>query len=113
MPVEGGPLTWTRGEFAADVRAFAAGLTARGVTAGDRVALLLPNGPELLVAWSAVASMGAVAICLDPRATADDLNYVAGHSDPRVVIASGAAAATAGTAYQETGTNVYTLCRAL
>ena len=92
------PQTWTRGEFAADVRAFAAGLTARGVTAGDRVALVLPNCPELLVAWSAVASMGAVAVCLDPRATADDLGYVAGHSDPRAVIASGPAAATAGTA---------------
>ena len=50
------------------------------------------------MAWSAVASMGAVAVCLDPRATADDLGYVAGHSDPRAVIASGPAAATAGTA---------------
>ena len=97
VPVESGPLTWTRGEFAAAVRAFAAGLTARGVTAGDRVALLLPNCPELLVAWSAVASMGAVAVCLDPRATADDLSYIAGHSDPRAVIASGPTAATAGT----------------
>ena len=42
--------------------------------------------------------MGAVAVCLDPRATADDLSYVAGHSDPRAVIASGPAAATAGRA---------------
>ena len=82
VPVEGEPLTWTRGEFATDVRAFAAGLTARGVTAGDRVALVLPNCPELLVAWSAVTSMGAVAVCLDPRATADDLGYVAGPQRP-------------------------------
>ena len=98
VPVEDDPLSWTRGEFAADVRAFAAGLAARGVTLGDRVALVLPNGPELLVAWCAVASLGAVAVCLDPRASSDDLAYVAGHSGPRVVIASGPGAATAGSA---------------
>ena len=98
VPVDGDPLIWTRGEFAADVRAFAAGLAIRGITLGDRVALVLPNCPELLVAWSAVASLGAVAVCLDPRASADDLGYVAGHSGPRVVIASGPAAATAGRA---------------
>jgi crotonobetaine/carnitine-CoA ligase len=97
-PVDGDPLMWTRGQFAAAVRQFASGLDARGVTTGDRVALLLPNCPELLVAWSAVASMGATAVCLDPRATADDLGYVAGHSDPRAVVASGGSAATAGRA---------------
>ena len=89
VPVDGDPLTWTRGEFAAAVRGFAAGLAGRGVRPGDRVALLLPNCPELLVTWSAVASLGAVAICLDPRATADDLAYVAGHSGPSVVVTSG------------------------
>jgi crotonobetaine/carnitine-CoA ligase len=98
VPVDGEAQTRSRGEFAADVRAFASGLAARGVRAGDRVALVLPNCPELLVAWSAVASMGAIAVCLDPRATADDLGYVAGHSDPRAVISSGPAAATAGAA---------------
>jgi crotonobetaine/carnitine-CoA ligase len=95
-PVEADPLTWTRGEFAGAVRQLAAGLGARGVTAGDRVALVLPNCPELLVAWSAVAAMGATCVCLDPRASADDLGYVAGHSDPRAVVASGVTAVTAG-----------------
>ena len=96
VPVDGDPLTWTRAEFAVAVQRFAAGLARRGVQTRDRVALLLPNCPELLVAWSAVASLGAVAVCLDPRATADDLAYVAGHSGPRTVVASGTAAMTAG-----------------
>jgi crotonobetaine/carnitine-CoA ligase len=90
VPVEGDPLTWTRGEFAMAVRGFAAGLASRGVRPGDRVALVLPNCPELLVAWSAVASLGAAAVCLDPRATTDDLAYVAGHSGPSVVVTAGA-----------------------
>jgi carnitine-CoA ligase len=98
VPVDGEPLRWTRGEFAADVRALAAGLSARAVGAGDRVALVLPNCPEFLVAWCAVTSLGAVAVCLDPRATADELAYVAGHCGPRVVVASGDTAATAGDA---------------
>lgn len=92
VPIDGAPVTWTRSEFAADVRAFAAGLAARGTGPGDRVALLLPNCPEVLVAWCAVASLGAVALCLDPRASGDDLTYVAGHSGPRTVVASGATA---------------------
>jgi carnitine-CoA ligase len=96
VPLDGGPLIWTRGEFAADVRAFAAGLAVRAVGAGDRVALVLPNCPEFLIAWSAIAALGAVAVCLDPRATSDDLAYVAGHSGPRAVVAAGATAATAG-----------------
>jgi crotonobetaine/carnitine-CoA ligase len=96
VPVDGDPVTWTRGEFAADVWGFAAGLAVRGVDAGDRVALVLPNCPEFLIAWSAIASLGAVAVCLDPRATSDDLGYVDGNSGPRAVVVDAGTAATAG-----------------
>jgi acyl-CoA synthetase (AMP-forming)/AMP-acid ligase II len=89
-------VTWTRGEFAADVRGFAAGLAVRGVDAGNRVALVLPNCPEFLIAWSAIASLGAVAVCLDPLATSDDLGYVDGNSGPRAVVVAAGMAATAG-----------------
>jgi crotonobetaine/carnitine-CoA ligase len=98
QPVDGDLVTWSRGEFAAAVRSLAAGLAERGVGAGDRVALILPNCPEFLLVWSAIASLGAVAICLDPRSGPDDLAYVAGHSRPRLVVSSGALAGTAGSA---------------
>lgn len=119
VPFDGDPLTWTRGEFAADVRAFAAGLAVRGVRPRDRVALVLPNCPEFLLAWSAIASLGAVAVCLDSRATRDDLAYVAGHSGPRAVVAADATATIAGHAMpaaevldvSELGANRHTLRR--
>ncbi len=72
--------TWTRGEFARDVDAFARGLWAAGLRPGDRFALVLPNSPDFLVAWSAVTSLGAVAVCLNPRLSRDELAYALGHS---------------------------------
>jgi acetoacetyl-CoA synthetase len=51
-------LTW--GELAAQVAAAAGGLRALGVTRGDRVVAYMPNIPETLIAFLAVASIGAV-----------------------------------------------------
>jgi crotonobetaine/carnitine-CoA ligase len=98
VPVGGGVLRWTRAQFARDVDGLVGGLFARGVRPGDRVALVLPNCPEFLIAWSAVTSLGAVAVCLDPRSTRDDLAYVSSHSGPIAALVHGAAAAAAGTA---------------
>ena len=47
-------------ELVRDVAAVAAGLRARGVKAGDRVAAYLPNIPEAVVAFLACAAIGAV-----------------------------------------------------
>ena len=52
--------TWTRAELADDVARARAGLRRLGVTRGDRVAALLPNGAEALIAFLACASLGAV-----------------------------------------------------
>ncbi len=51
---------WTRAELAADVARVRAGLRRFGVGKGDRVAALLPNGGEALIAFLATASLGAV-----------------------------------------------------
>src|SRR6187402_2640924 len=52
--------TWTRAELADDVARARAGLRRLGVTRGDRVAAVLPNGGEALIAFLATASLGAV-----------------------------------------------------
>jgi crotonobetaine/carnitine-CoA ligase len=54
----------------------AAGLHARGVRAGDAVALMLPNVPEYPIAWLALARLGAVAVPTNPQYTPRELQYV-------------------------------------
>jgi acetoacetyl-CoA synthetase len=52
--------TWTRAQLADDVARARAGLRRFGVSRGDRVAALLPNGGEALIAFLATVSLGAV-----------------------------------------------------
>jgi acetoacetyl-CoA synthetase len=51
---------WTWGELRARTARIRAGLIARGVGPGDRVAAYLPNVPETIAAFLATASLGAV-----------------------------------------------------
>src|SRR5688572_4982272 len=54
------PGEWTWEELRAQTAAIRAGLAARGVGRGDRVAAYLPNVPETIAAFLATASLGAV-----------------------------------------------------
>ncbi len=56
----GGRTEWSRGQLRAAVARVAAGLRDAGVGVGDRVAGLLPNGAEAVVAMLAATSLGAV-----------------------------------------------------
>ncbi|HEY4095582.1 MAG TPA: class I adenylate-forming enzyme family protein [Baekduia sp.] len=57
-------------------RRIARGLVAAGVAPGDRVALLLPNGPELVAAIFGVARAGAIAVPLNVRLQPRELAFV-------------------------------------
>ncbi|MCA9676421.1 MAG: AMP-binding protein, partial [Myxococcales bacterium] len=59
----------TYGALATRVRHVAAGLARRGVVRGARVVVLVPMSPELYVVLLAVASLGAVAVFVEPAAT--------------------------------------------
>ena len=54
----GGSISY--GELAAEVARVADGLRSLGVSKGDRVAALLPNGPQAVIALLAAASIGAI-----------------------------------------------------
>ncbi|MET0770441.1 MAG: acetoacetate--CoA ligase, partial [Solirubrobacteraceae bacterium] len=54
------PGEWTWDELRAHTAAIRAGLAARGVGRGDRVAAYLPNIPETIAAFLATASLGAI-----------------------------------------------------
>lgn len=46
---------------------FALGLQQMGVQKGDRVAIMLPNSPQFIIAINAVWRLGGVAVCAEPR----------------------------------------------
>jgi acyl-CoA synthetase (AMP-forming)/AMP-acid ligase II len=69
----------------------AAGLAARGVGAGDVVALVLPPGPEYLFAYGAAAKLGAITAGVNDRLSARERTAVLDVADPKLVIESSAA----------------------
>lgn len=74
-------------ELKRQVAAVATGLRALGVGPGDRVAAVLPNGPEAVVALLACASLGAVwSVCAPDMGRAAVLSRF-GQIEPRALIA--------------------------
>lgn len=83
----GSPQTMTWAELQRQVAAIAAGLQALGVRRGDRVAAVLPNAPQAVVAFLACASLGAIWSSCSPEmgvaSVADRFRQI----EPRVLIA--------------------------
>jgi acyl-CoA synthetase (AMP-forming)/AMP-acid ligase II len=65
----------------------AAGLMARGVRAGDVVALVLPAGPEYPVAYLAAAKIGAVTAGVNVRLSARERDQVLAVARPALALA--------------------------
>ena len=57
----------------ANVQHFAAGLQHLGVQPGERVAVMLPNTPQFVVAFFGAALSGAVVVNISPLSTAQEL----------------------------------------
>ena len=73
-------------ELDALVNRFARALTAIGVKAGDKVALLLPNMPQFVIANYAALRIGAVAVMNNPLSTEEELADQLNNSDSTVLI---------------------------
>lgn len=68
------------------MQALAAQLTRRGVEPGDRVALLLGNSPELVLALLGILRLGAIAVPMNTREQRAGTAYVLNHCQARAVI---------------------------
>jgi fatty-acyl-CoA synthase len=77
---------FTYAEFAARVDRLAAGLQDLGVEAGDRVAVLAPNGVMPLEAHFGPMRVGALLVMLNTRLSAADLCWMLGHCGAKVVL---------------------------
>jgi acyl-CoA synthetase (AMP-forming)/AMP-acid ligase II len=64
----------------------AAGLRARGVGAGDRVAVQLPNWAEFAVVTAAIARLGAVMVPIMPIYRRDEVGHVLDDAEVSVVV---------------------------
>ncbi|MER7082234.1 fatty-acyl-CoA synthase [Saccharopolyspora kobensis] len=61
-------------------------LADRGVAAGDRIAVLGRNGPEIVESYFAAARLGAICVPVNFRLVADEVAYVLADSGARAVI---------------------------
>jgi long-chain acyl-CoA synthetase len=66
---------------------FANGLRRLGVKKGDRVALVLPNSPQFVIAFYGALRAGAVIVPCNPRYTAPELQHQLADSGATVVVA--------------------------
>lgn len=89
---DGWPLSYTFLDRASDE--VATGLVRRGVGLGDVVALLVPPGPEYLVAYLAAAKLGAITTGVNDRLTDTERATVLDLAGPRLVIGPEGAAST-------------------
>ncbi len=76
-------------EFDAATDRLGNALLARGLQAGDRVGVLLPNSIECLIAYYAVAKAGLVRVGLNTRETLDNHRYKIADSGCRAVLHAG------------------------
>jgi long-chain acyl-CoA synthetase len=76
----------TFGEVDERSRALAAWLQSKGVKRGDRVALMMPNVPQYLVAIGGVLRAGAAVVNVNPLYTARELQHQLADSGATVII---------------------------
>jgi fatty-acyl-CoA synthase len=76
-------------EMAAHATEMARAFTASGIEAGDRVAYLCPNTPEMLIAHFAVPLVGAVLVAVNTRLSPDEIAYILDHSGARMLVVDG------------------------
>jgi len=85
-----GPVELTFAELDARANAFAAGLRARGVRRGDRIALVFSGAhwPDFVVAYFGTLQLGAAALLLGDRFSAGDVRGVAARHRVAGVVAA-------------------------
>ena len=82
-----GDLRLTYEQFFDRCDRWSSALLALGVKKGDRVAYIAPNTHAMLESYYAVPQLGAIAVPLNYRLTANDFEYMINHSGASVVCA--------------------------
>src|SRR3989339_1457564 len=67
-------------------------LRSLGLGQGDKVALMLPNCPEFVIAYFGIQKIGGVAVTLHIQSTSHELRHLLGNSDAKGLITQDALA---------------------
>lgn len=73
-------------ELCHDVYRLANGLQSLGIQKGDRVAIMLPNCPQAVIAYYAVLMMGAIVVQVNPTYTERELQHQLADSGAKMII---------------------------
>lgn len=80
---------WSWQEFHSQVKRLGNALRKLGVGKGERVAMYLPNSPEYLVTYFAIAEIGAVAVPFNIMYKSSEITYIINNSRAKVLVAAG------------------------
>jgi len=72
-----------------EVRRATAGFAALGVKKNDKVAILMGNVPEWIIADFAILALGGVMVAVNTWCTTRELEYILAHSDSTLLVTSG------------------------
>ncbi len=79
-PPTGAGRQWTYAELRDTTHGLAVGLREQGVAVGDKVLIHAENSPDMLLAWLACATLGAVAVTTNTRSAVAEIAYFAEHT---------------------------------
>lgn len=83
-PDTGAQLSFAR--FREEAHRVAERIAAEGIQPGDRVAIVVPNGIEVLLAFFGATEAGAMAMPMNPELKPDEFDYAIEHSGARLSI---------------------------
>ena len=81
-----GPVRLSFGALHARSSALAAGLADRGVKVGDRIAILVSNRVEFVIALVAAMKAGAILVALNPKLSVSEVAYIVSDARPSAVV---------------------------
>jgi long-chain acyl-CoA synthetase len=73
-------------QLAEQVSRFASSLSAMGVEPGDRIAIMLPNCPQIIIAYYAALSIGAVVVMTNPMYVEREMAHQFADAEVKVLV---------------------------
>ncbi len=77
---------WNYSELLRLVEKLSSSLSRLGIEKGDRVLIYLPNSPQWIISWFAIAKLGAISVPISPIYTPSDIEYIANDCGAKMVI---------------------------